>query len=383
MRDTQGYWNSRQRWCRLIFLSIGLLLGGCETLKPGNRPESGTKVAKTERHAFIVSGDPQYLAEKSLEPRKLDPYSEEANSRFVKIIKQLPGTRIPEKMGGGSVSKDILGMIVTGDLIDSADKSGGPYPAMQEFEWARFLKDYGLKGGDGKVRYPVYELHGNHDGPQGDTFIIEEIIRRNPRRPQIRNISSNGLHYSWDWGPLHLVNLGMFAGEGEKRREGHHYSPRASLEFLKDDLKQCVGDSGKPIILSFHLHPFGPEYDWPKEDLNAFWNTLSRYKVVALFHGHTHGSPPSRNRWDGKAFGGRLETGLDIFNPDDSGAAKTDKRNPGKGVGINHGFLYVEFLDHPGAKPDQLVIRSYATRDNWATHDWHSSWTRDFQNKDL
>ena len=339
--------------------------------------------AEPERYTFLVSGDPQYLAEKSLEPKKLDSYSEEANSRFIEIINNFPGAKISKKFGGGSVSKDILGMIVTGDLIDSADKAGGPYPAMQRFEWTRFLKDYGLKGLNGKLRYPVYELHGNHDGPQGDTFIIEEIIRRNPNRPRIRNISRNGLHYSWDWGPIHLVNLGMFAGKGEKRREGHHYAPRSSLEFLKDDLGQCVGDSGRPVILSFHLHPFGPEYDWPKEDLDAFWDILAKYNIAALFHGHTHGSPPSRIRWNGKAFGSRLEAGLDIFNPDDSGAAKSDKRNPGKGVGTNHGFLYVEFLDHPGTKPDQLVIRSYATRDNWATHDWHSSWTRDFPVNDL
>ncbi len=344
-----------------ILLCLGLLLAsGCST----------------RRHAFFVTGDPQYLAEKSLEPAKLDPYSDEANSRFVKMINDFPGTRIPEKMGGGNVSENILGLIVTGDLIDSADKAGGPYPAMQQFEWERFLKDYGLNGNDGQIRYPVYELHGNHDGPQGDTFIIRDIIQRNSRRPGVRGISSNGLHYSWDWGPIHLVNLGMFAGEGETRREKHHYSPRASLEFLNRDLGKRVGDSGRPVIICFHLHPFGPEYDWPQEDLQAFWKTVNSYNVVALFHGHTHGSPPSRTRWDGENFNPGLKTGVDIFNPDDSGAAKTDRRNPEKGVGLNHGFLYVEFLDHPGNKPDELVIRSYATRDNWSTHQWHSMWNR-------
>ena len=84
------------------------------------------------------------------------------------------------------------------------------------------------------------------------------------------------------------------------------------------------GDSGKPVIISFHLHPNCPEYDWPTEDLSELWKITQQYNVVALFHGHTHGSPPSRLLWDGKQFGSRLESGLPVFNPDDAFAAKTE-----------------------------------------------------------
>lgn len=328
------------------------------------------------RYAFIVSGDPQYVAEKSDKPTKLDPFSEEANSRFVQLIKAFPGTAIPEKFGGGSVRDEILGILVTGDLIDAADKSGGPYPAMQRFEWARYQADYGLTGTDGGLPFPVYELHGNHDGPQGDTFIIEGIIERNKTRPGLVNRSDNGLHYSWDWGPLHLVNLGMFVGAGDKRRDEHHYAPRGSLEFLRADLEKHVGDSGRPVILSFHLHPNGPDFDWPPEDRASLWGIVSKHNVIALLHGHTHGSPPSRLQWDGSRFANELPRGIDVFNPDDSGAAKTDPRKPGQAVGINHGFLYAELIDREGEADDEFVVRSIATKDNWATHRWDKIWRK-------
>ena len=337
------------------------------TLKPRN-------IQKTQ--AFLVTGDPQYLAEKSDNPTKLDPYSEEANSRFVELIKKLPGQTIPKKIGGGKVSSNLRGILVTGDLIDSADKSGGNYPAMQKFEWLRYQKDYGLSGKEGKIPLPVYEVHGNHDGPQGDTFIVEDIVKRNRTRPGVTNLSKNGLHYSWDWGPLHLVNLGMFVGEGDRRRDQFHYAPMGSLEFLISDLKEQVGDSGRPIILSFHLHPNGPAYDWPPQDLKLFWETIQDYNVIALFHGHTHGSPPSRIQWNKTVFGQSVEDGIDVFNPDDSGAAKTNPRDADNPTGLRHGFLYVELIDRPGTKRDEFIVRSKFTKDNWATHQWGQSWSK-------
>ncbi len=330
---------------------------------------------KEKRFAFLVCGDPQYHAEKAAAPQALDPYSEQAMSRFIRLASTFAGREVPPSLGGGKVSEELLGMIVTGDLVDSADKNGGYYPAMQKFEWERYKADFGLKGKDGKLPFPVYELHGNHDGPQGDTFIIKDIIARNKDRVNLTKVSENGLHYSWDWGPLHLVNLGMFVGAGDERRKDHHYAPRSSLEFLEKDLEAVVGPSGRPIILSFHLHPFGPHFDWPKEDLAAFWKLIERFNVVALFHGHTHGSPPSRTRWNGKDFNRHLQEGVWVFNPDDAGAAKTDRRDPSKGVGLRHGFLYLEVIDRKGRQEDEMIVRSFASKDNWATHQWDARWS--------
>jgi hypothetical protein len=327
--------------------------------------------AETTRVAFFASGDPQYLALNAATPRGLDLYSETANVRFIRLLNALPGTAIPEKLGGGTVARDILGVIVAGDLIDSLDKTGGNHPAMQRFEWRRFKADYGLSGGDGRIPFPVYELHGNHDGPQGDTFLTREIVERNKRRPAVVSISANGLHYAWEWGPLHLVNLGMFAGEGDTRRDGHHYAPRASLEFLRADLKKHVGKSRRPVIVSHHLHLTTNDYDWPLEDRAAYYQTLKQYNVVAIFNGHTHGSPPKRIRWAGGAKA--APNGIDNFDPDDSGAAKLHK---GKPVGMRHGLLYCELIDAPGTDRDKFVVRSYLTRDNWETGRWDRVWSK-------
>lgn len=329
--------------------------------------------------SFVVSGDPQYLAENAPQPEKLDPVSEQANTRFIKLLKSFSGTAIPQKFGAGKVKKPIKGIVVTGDLVDSGDKNDGNYSAMQKFEWERYKSDYGLNGKDKGVPFPVYELHGNHDGPQGDTFIIHDIIARNKKRPGLTNISKNGLHYSWNWGPLHMVNLGMFVGDGDQRRDQFHYAPLGSLEFLIDDLEKKVGDSGRPVALAFHLHPNGPAFDWPPQDLELFWKTIKQYNVVALFHGHTHGSPPSRIKWNENGFGPNLEQGIDVFNPDDSGAGKTNPKDAANPLGIRHGFLYVELIDRPGNVADEFVVRSVLTDDNWKTHKWGQEWRKNIQ----
>ncbi|MDA7928894.1 metallophosphoesterase family protein [Mariniblastus sp.] len=353
------------------------LKGKCIRIDEKLADEFTLKPRKIEKsQAFVVTGDPQYLAENSPNPTQLDAYSEEANKRFIELIKKLPGQAIPKESGGGTVNKNLRGLLVTGDLIDSADKSGGNYNAMQKFEWNRYKTDYGLTGKDGKLPFPVYEVHGNHDGPQGDTFIVKDIIERNRSRPGISNLSKNGLHYSWDWGPLHLVNLGMFVGEGTDRRDQFHYAPMGSLEFLISDLKEKVGTSGRPVVLSFHLHPNGPAFAWPPQDLKLFWESIKEFNVIGLFHGHTHGSPPSRIQWNQETFGSAVEGGIDVFNPDDSGAAKTNPSDAGNPIGVRHGFLYVELIDRPGTRRDELIVRSKYTKDNWATHEWGERWTK-------
>jgi len=59
-----------------FFLSVVSPAFGDETTSDG-----------TSRIAFLVVGDPQYLAEESESPQKLDPYSEQANARAIKIIR--------------------------------------------------------------------------------------------------------------------------------------------------------------------------------------------------------------------------------------------------------------------------------------------------------
>lgn len=362
-----GYFASKRNWIfKATFLLLNQLCFSPAKVDANDARDTSRQIA------FIVCGDPQYLAEHSAQPTKLDPLSEQANAGFVKRLLQLPGSKLPQSMGGGKVSEQLLGLINTGDLIDSLDKNGGFYPAMQQFEWKRFLADYGLNGKEGEIPMPVYEVHGNHDGPQGDTFIIDAIIDRNRTRSGIVNVSPNGLHYSWDWGPVHLINLGIFVGAGEQKRDGHHYAPRRSLEFLKSDLAEQIGDSGRPIILTHHLHLDAPEYDWPTEDLSEYYATIEHHNVIAIFNGHTHGSPPKLRRWDGKNIASNLR-GFDNFDPDDAGASKLHK---GKPVGLSHGMLYVEIVDNVGAENDLMTVRSYITRDNWQSSHWDRMWVK-------
>lgn len=351
----------KNRW--KLWMTCGLLL-----LAPGP--------AIAEEYGFFVAGDPQYLAEKSAAPERLDPFSEGATSRFIELLARLPGQQLPKRMGGGRVASNIHGVLVTGDLIDSADKSGKTYEAMQRFEWQRFTSDFGLTGKDGKLPFPTYEVHGNHDGPQGDTFVVAEIVNRSKGRPHIVNRSPNGLHYSFNFGPLHIVALGLFVGEGDGHRPDFHYAPRNSLAFVIEDLKTHVGDSGRPVAAMFHLHPNAPAFDWPPADRALFWQALQPYNVVALFHGHTHASPPSRLMWDGKQFARELPAGLDVFNPDDAAASKADPRDPTRAASTRHGLLYATLIDEPGTARDRFIIRSLLTRDGWKTHEWGETWTR-------
>jgi 3',5'-cyclic AMP phosphodiesterase CpdA len=316
------------------------------------------------RFAFFVTGDPQYVAEETEAPKALDPESEKANGRFIALLNRLPGTVAPAAAGGGRVAKEILGVLVTGDLIDSGDKNGAKFEAMQRVEWARFRADYGLDGRDGRIPFPVYEMHGNHDSVRGGGIVLPDIKERNRRRPGVAGVSANGLHYSWDWGAIHLVACGIFAGEGEQVREGHHYNPLGSLEFLRKDLEERVGASGRPVVVSHHLHLTAGNDDWPDADLAAYYELLSRYNVIAVFHGHTHGNA-ERLGWDGKKPVAR-GPGIPVFNPDDAGSTKTKHPSP------NHGLLYVEILDRPGTDRDTLSVRACRTRDNWETEEWIS-----------
>ena len=47
-----------------------------------------------------------------------------------------------------------------GDIIDRGDR--GEYSAAS---WDQFAVDFGLAATDGRMKYPVFERWGNHDGP--------------------------------------------------------------------------------------------------------------------------------------------------------------------------------------------------------------------------
>ena len=304
--------------------------------------------------AFIVVGDTHYLADK-LNPAKMDEKSKDVCGRLVETLNRLPGTEIPIEAGGGRVLETV-GLIHVGDIIDTGDKNGRVQEEMQRTEWAAFTEDYGLSGADGRLKLPVYEVFGNHDAPHGTGHALDKIRERNKRRPGVVNVSDNGLHYSWDWGSAHFVNLGLIVGNSKSVGRKRRYAALDSLDFLISDLEDKVGSSRRPIVISHHVdigrytEPCAPNApadnkEWDPCDVRAFYDALQGYNVAGIFYGHTHFREVFR--WDGMSK--KATIGLNVFNTD----------NASHFSGAAQAFLYVE-LDNKG-----LTVREFMTKDGW------------------
>jgi cytolysin (calcineurin-like family phosphatase) len=239
---------------------------------------------------------------------------------------------------------------------------------MQKAELASYAEHYGLTGDDGLLRYPVYELHGNHDSPHGGGLALEVIAGRNKRRPGVTRISPNGLHYSWDWQGVHFVALGIVVGGSKETARRRRYNALGSYDFLVADLKQSVGDGGRPVVICHHVDlarytgacdpdaPFEPKNEWDPCDVRAFHEALRAYNVLAILYGHTHVRKVFR--WDGRSV--TAATGLDVFNTDDASHFK----------GPNHGILHFHVTD------ERMTVREYATKDHWQTGAWTQAWSK-------
>lgn len=316
--------------------------------------------AETKRDvAFFLVGDTHYLADKET-PEKLDVRSAETNARLIDQLNRLPGTAIPEAAGGGTVAAP-RGLIHAGDLIDSGDKNGGIFPRMHQTEWAAYIADFGLTGKDGRLKFPVYEVHGNHDSPQGDGLAVKKIIERNKTRPGLVNVSRNGLHYSWDWGPVHCVNLGIVVGAVKEVARKRRYHPQDSLEFLIADLAEKVGKNGRPVILTHHIDiarhatlpdPEGPatSKEWDPCDVRGYHEAVKNYNVAAILFGHTHARDVYH--WDGTAKKGK--EGVPVFNVDNSGHFGSKQQ----------ALFYFHLRD------EEMTVREFATDDRWESAAW-------------
>jgi len=316
------------------------------------------------RTAFFLVGDTHYLADRD-RPTQLQTTSQEVCGRLVEVLNRLPGESIPAEFGGGEVDQP-KGVIHAGDVIDSGDKGGTLHAQMQRTEWSAFEADYGLKGGDGRLKWPVYEVHGNHDSPRGDGYAVEQIKARNKQRPGLTNISENGLHYSWDWGGVHFVNLGIVVGQATNPNRRRRYAPLDSLPFLIADLKEHVAERPRPVVLTHHIdvarYSTGCEpqaepgsKEWDSCDVQGYYAALKRYPIAAILYGHTH----VRNvfRWNGQP-GSKSPEGIPVFNNDNSSHFHDRKQ----------ALLYFEIDDK------ELVAREYSTQDAWQSGQWTANW---------
>jgi predicted phosphodiesterase len=313
--------------------------------------------------AFALVSDTHYLANKE-SPGEMSPDSAAVASQLIATLNSLPGREISQAAGGGRVAA-LDGVIHAGDLIDTGDKSGGVHGKMQQTEFDAFQADFGLTGQDGKLKFPCYEVHGNHDGPRGTGLVIEGIQARNKTRPGLKNLSANGQHYSWDWGPadrpVHFINLGIVVGSTKDKANPRRYNPLDSLEFLQDDLQKHVGDSGRPVVITHHIDvqrystpcgddPKNASREWHPCDARAYHATISKYNVVAILYGHTH----ARHilKWNGTQT--KTEQGFDLFNVDNASHFRSDTQ----------AFFYFEITR------DRLIVRELATTDRWQTSSW-------------
>ncbi len=212
--------------------------------------------------------------------------------KILASMNEIAGKRFPASLNGTIVRKP-LGVMVAGDLIDGGRES--------HEQWRLWTRDFGLTGGDGAVlKLPVYETWGNHDG---GNLVPDAITVRNKGRVGLTAISTgndgDGISYSWDWGRLHLVSVGMYPGneiESQKHRSPG-YAPRRSLDFLADDLGKQVGDSRRPVVVMQHLNlPNDSDEWWTKSQRRAYREVLKHYNVVAIVDGHEGGGPW---KWEG------------------------------------------------------------------------------------
>lgn len=197
------------------------------------------------------------------------------------LIEQMnatPGLAFPVDIGGSVATP--RGVLVLGDITESV--KGQVLEAWQ--------KDWGMTG-EGLLRFPVYEGLGNHDAHSAGSWVMEKA--RNEKRPGLDAVSTNGYHYSWTWNGIHFVMLNLCAANPETGDRPGAAVPRRALDFLVDDLRQRVGESGQPVILLQHFGvvPWG---QWTQPQIDECYAAIKAYNIICLMHGHDHTAKTER-----------------------------------------------------------------------------------------
>lgn len=243
-----------------------LTLGACSD-------DSDTSDGQYRDFFVFVTADPQI---------NIPKWGLHGLSDMVAVMNETPGTDWPF---GGTVETP-KGVLVPGDLVDETSNPDN---------WQAYT-DFFDPQGNAQLRFPVYAGVGNHDLEDNDrpfSDVERAVIERNKRRPGPLHLDQNGYNYSWDWQGIHFVNLNLFPGNEPRPVYGNPSpwnDPHNSLSFLRSDLQQRVGDSGRPVILMWHygLRGWGLEKWWTEEDLTALKSVLADYNVVLILHGHEH-----------------------------------------------------------------------------------------------
>jgi hypothetical protein len=207
-------------------------------------------------------------------------------------INAVAGVAYPSSIGGGVASAPQF-VALCGDICNGYTSTD----SILHRQFSLFTADWGLSG-EKLLHCPVYEGLGNHDELYSP-YIINSVIARNATRSGT-NVSSNGLHYSWNTCGVHFIQANLFAGNDANDTSNQESPPRNSLAFVIDDLKANVGASGMPVVIfqhygwddfSFLDNEGGVDHLgrwWTAAQSDYFYNAVKDYNVVGVFWGHTH-----------------------------------------------------------------------------------------------
>jgi len=347
---------------RRRFLTLTATAAGSLALRDLHAAEAGPLPPLTEGMTFFLIGDTHYLANRE-QPSELDAVSRAYTAGLIERLNQLPGSELPASIGGGTLPVP-SGLIHAGDLIDSGNAGDELHRKMIETELSGWLADFGLNGGEGRLNFPVREVHGNHDAPGGTGPVIDKIRERNKTRAGLSGVCPNGLHYSWDWGGVHFVNLGIVVGQVKEVDRPRKYPPLESLDFLTSDLAEKVGNSGRPVVITHHVDvaryctpiedpEAAAKSEWEYADVHAYYEAIKNYRVAAVCYGHTH-----QRRvfgWDGKPpVKDGVPGGVTVFNTDNVSHFRME----------DQAFFHFQITDR------EVIAREYGTPDGWKNVAW-------------
>jgi cytolysin (calcineurin-like family phosphatase) len=290
--------------------------------------DAGAPGAGPDDVTFFAFGDPQYGGADS-----------DKNSFHIQALNAAPTLVWPAGAGFQSEGRPVgapRGVVIAGDLTQNGQAGRDPltewytgdayafdvntaYGAHEVVsrvaaELGLFVRDYGLRGGDGVgpfvLKWPVFEGYGNHDfdvlehpslvyagqAPARDIVSIRNRVRG--AWPEVRRFAAgNAGHYSWDWGRAHFVQLNLVASDARATNADDdsgtqmERDPQGARTFLTEDLAAEVGDSCRPVIVIMHygFDAFSDEGRWWDEAQRlTFLAAVRPYNVVAILHGHVH-----------------------------------------------------------------------------------------------
>lgn len=216
-----------------------------------------------------------------------------------------------------------LGVLIGGDLTDcggGSNDSGcdnGGYNGTNLAQYLEFLNLYdkewpfrptalsslsflkGLSNPDSDVplKYSIYPGLGNHDlGFSNSPTMQSYIDEWSPDSPLHPVTNSSKYHtYSFDFGRIHIVNVGVFPGSDN----GSHYEfNQDSMNWLSKDLAAYASD-GRPVIIYAHFgfDSFSMNGSWWGDSnridgYTKLWGVIQNYNVIGYFAGHNHSQAP-------------------------------------------------------------------------------------------